>query len=294
MTNFDKFRQAGKIAQQVKKYGRTLLKEGAKALDIAEAIELKIEELGGKAAFPVDVSVNDMSAHYNPHIDDKLILQKGDIVKIDLGVHIDGCVTDTAFTVSIGKDETNEKLIKATDEALKIACSMAKPGTKVSNIGAAIEAKIQSYGFEPIRNLMGHGVGLWKVHCKPNIPNFNNKNNETLEAGQTIAIEPFASTGKGIVKNGAGSEVYSLESGGNIRQFREVLDWIKVEFKTLPFAKRQIARKFSPLKANLAIKQMLAKGIIKEYSTLPEETKGCKISQSEHTVIVGDIPEVLT
>jgi methionyl aminopeptidase len=290
----EKYREAGKIARQVKKYARTLLVDGAKAFDIAEAIELKIEELGGKPSFPTDVSLNDMSAHYNPHLNDTLTLKKGDIVKIDMGVHIDGYVTDTAFTVSIGKDKTNEDLIKAGEEALAIAISMAKPGTRVRDIGAAVEEKIKSYGFEPIRNLSGHGVGYWQVHGKPNIPSFDNRNNEKLQEGQIIAIEPFASTGKGFVKNGAGSEVYSLESGGNIRQFREVLDWIKVEFKTLPFAKRQIARKFSPLKANLAIKQMLAKGIIKEYSTLPEEVKGCKISQAEHTIIVGEKPEILT
>jgi len=293
MTDLDKFRKAGKIARQAKKYARSLVKEGAKALDIAEAVEAKIKALGGKPSFPVDVSVNDMAAHYCPHVDDKLILKKGDLVKIDMGAHVDGCVTDTAFTVSIGKNSENENLIKAGEEALAIAVSMAVPGTEVRKIGEAVEKKIKSYGFEPIRNLFGHAVGLWQVHGKPNIPSFDNKDKTKLKAGQTIAIEPFATTGSGHVKSGTGSEVYSLIKKGNLRQFRDVLSWLEIEFKTLPFAKRQVARKFGKLKASLAIKQLLAKDLIKEYSTLPED-KGGKVSQSEHTVIVGDKVEVLT
>ena len=226
MDKFEKFREAGKISREVKKYARTIIKKDAKAIDIAEAIELKIEELGGKASFPVDVSINDMSAHYNPHIDDTLTLKEGDLVKIDMGAHIDGYVTDTAFTSSIGANEENEKLIKAVEEALEIAVSMAKPGIEINQIGIAVEKKIKSYGFNPIRNLFGHAVSHWQVHGKPNIPSFDNGNTEKLKAGQVIAIEPFATTGNGYVKNGAGSEVYSLESDGNIRQFREVLEWI--------------------------------------------------------------------
>ena len=289
----EKFREAGKIARKVKKYGHTLVVDGAKALDIANAIEDKIYELGGKPSFPVDVSINDMSAHYNPHVDDKLTLKTGDLVKIDLGVHIDGYVTDTAFTVSIGKNEENEKLIKAVDEALAIAISMATPGTKIKDIGAAVEKKITSYGLEPIRNLFGHAVGHWQVHGKPNIPSFDNGNSQKLKDGEIIAIEPFATTGSGYVKNGKGSEVYSLESDGNLRQFREVLIWIKSEFRTLPFAKRQVAKKFGKIKANIVIQQLLAQKIIREYSTLPEE-KGGKVSQAEHTIIVSKKPEILT
>jgi methionyl aminopeptidase len=289
----EKFREAGKIARKVKKYGHTLVVDGAKALDIANAIEDKIYELGGKPSFPVDVSINDMSAHYNPHVDDKLTLKTGDLVKIDLGVHIDGYVTDTAFTVSIGKNEENEKLIKAVDEALAIAISMATPGTKIKDIGAAVEKKITSYGLEPIRNLFGHAVGHWQVHGKPNIPSFDNGNSQKLKDGEIIAIEPFATTGSGYVKNGKGSEVYSLESDGNLRQFREVLIWIKSEFRTLPFAKRQVAKKFGKIKTNIVIQQLLAQKIIREYSTLPEE-KGGKVSQAEHTIIVSKKPEILT
>ncbi|MBT3940987.1 type II methionyl aminopeptidase [Candidatus Woesearchaeota archaeon] len=294
MDSLDKFRQSGKIARQVKKYARPLVKEGAKALDIAEAVEAKIVSLGGKPAFPVDVSVNDMAAHYVPIVEDALTLKKGDLVKIDLGVHVDGCVTDTAFSVSIGKNAENEKLIKASDEALKIATSMAKPGVRLKEIGAAVEKKIMSYGFEPIRNLNGHGVGEWTIHSAPSIPSFDNGNTQKLKEGQIIAIEPFATTGSGYVKSGKGSGIYSLHSRGNVRQFREVLEWVKSEYKTLPFAKRHVANKFGKLKAGLALKLFVAKGIIKEYSTLPEDTKGCKVSQSEHTVIIADKPEILT
>jgi methionyl aminopeptidase len=294
MVELDKFRHAGKISREAKAYARTLVKEGAKALDIAEAIEAKIEDLGGKPSFPVDVSINDMSAHYNPKVEDTLVLKKGDIVKIDMGAHVEGCITDTAFTVSIGKDKENDTVIRAAEEALKVAVSMATPGMRIGAIGGAIEKTMIKYGVRPIKNLSGHGVGLWQVHTKPSIPSFDDGNVQKLKAGQTIAIEPFATTGSGLVKSGAGSEVYSLESEGNLRQFREVLEWIKSEYRTLPFAKRHVAKKFGKLKAGFAIKLLLSKGIIKEYATLPEKTKGCKIAQSEHTIIVADKPEVLT
>ena len=289
----NKYIKAGQIAKQVKEYGKTLVKEGALALDIAEKIDAKIMELGGKPAFPTDVSINEIAAHYCPVFNDKIVLKKGDLVKLDLGVHIDGYLVDTAISVSVGKIEENEKLIKAANSALKRAVSLIKPGVKVSKAGKAIQEEVSKYGFQIIRNLSGHSIDRWQVHAGLTIPNYDNGDKKELEEGDIIAIEPFPTTGEGIVIEGKNSEIYEAVKDGNIRACREVLDYIAEEFKTLPFCKRYLIKKFGLLKASLAIKQMLSAGIINEFKILREKGKG-KVAQAEHTLIVGKVNRILT
>jgi methionyl aminopeptidase len=82
----EKYRKAGQIAKEVREWSRSLIKEGAKTLQIAEAIEEKIVKLGGKMAFPTNISINAIAAHSTPRINDETILMKGDLVKVDIGV----------------------------------------------------------------------------------------------------------------------------------------------------------------------------------------------------------------
>ncbi len=287
------YEKAGEIAQKVKKFAATLIKPGALLVEIAEDVEAKIEELGGRPAFPVDVSLNEIAAHYSPIYGDKSKLKDGDLVKVDIGVHIDGYVVDTAISFSVGESEENEKLIKAANEALQIAISMAKPGQDITEIGAAIQDKIADYGFQSIRNLRGHGVGRWIIHGEPFMPNYPDKNAGELQDGQIIAIEPFPTTGEGMVIDGKGSEVYQIVSEKNIRMGRDVLDWIKSEFHELPFCKRWIIKKFGPLKTSLVIRQLKQAGVIHEFALLREKQDG-KVAQAEHTLIVKDPPVVFT
>ena len=160
------YRKAGKIAKQAREYGKSLCVEGALALDIAEKIEAKIRELGGELAFPCDVSINDVAAHYSPIVGDKLKLKKGDLVKLDLGAHVDGYIADTAVTVEVGTDERQD-LIKASEEALKNAIAIIKPGVSLGEIGKVIEETITKYGFRPVKNLSGHGLERYNIHSEP-------------------------------------------------------------------------------------------------------------------------------
>ncbi|MFA5176384.1 MAG: type II methionyl aminopeptidase [Candidatus Nanoarchaeia archaeon] len=289
------FIKAGKIASQAREYGRSLIKENASVLEIAEKIEAKIRSLGGELSFPCDVSINFIAAHDSPKIKDERTLKKGDIVKIDLGAQVNGCVTDTACTVEVNSTK-NKDLIKASEEALDNAIKLFTPGTKVCEIGKVIETTIKKYNLSPIRNLAGHGVGVYEIHTGINIPNYDNNNQTVLEKGMVFACEPFTTYGDGIVMDGKNSEVYSLEDPDKpIRDSgsREVLKYIKEKYKTLPFSKRDLSKKFNILKLTLALNNLEREGIIQQYNILVERSKGL-VAQTEHTIIVDEKPVVVT
>lgn len=281
----EKYLKAGKIAKEAKKLAATLMKPGIKLIDVAEKTEARIIELGGKLAFPTDVSIDEIAAHYSPIVGDKSKLKARDLVKIDIGVHVDGYVADTAITFSIGKDKENEQLIKAGADALNEAIKLVRPSVDTGKIGKKIEETISKYGFQSIRNLRGHSLDRYEIHGNKTIPNYGVKKASVLKEGDVIAIEPFPTTGEGLVIQGKGSEVYAIVSTGQIRQGRDVLDYIKKEYKTLPFSKRVIVKAFGLLKTNLAFRQLLAKRIIEEYPILREKRNG-KVAQMEHTMIV--------
>lgn len=277
------WKKSGEISRDAREYGKTLVKEGASVLEIAEKIEERIIKLGGKPSFPVDISINHVAAHASPFPDDKDVINAGDIVKLDLGAHIDGHVTDTAATVDLNKDRL---LVKAADESLREAVKLAKAGTKVSEIGQVIQDKIREYGFASIRNLSGHGLDIYKIHANINIPNYNNKSEVTLEDGMIITIEPFPTTGEGLVVEGKPTSVYKLEVKRPVRdkKARDILDFIEFEYRGLPFSSRWILKEFP--NSQLILKNLEKQGIVHNYKELVEKSKGL-VSQSEVSLIVG-------
>ena len=287
MENQDKYEKAGKISAKVKEFAKTLLKEGALLVKIADKIENKIIELGGKPAFPVNLSINEIAAHYVPAANETTKLKKGDLIKVDVGVHSDGFIADTAFSYSIGKSEENEKLISASKSALDAALKIVKPGISVNEIGAAIADKITSAGFQPIKNLSGHSLDEYILHAGLTIPNYNNGNKTKIKKDTAVEIEPFATSGEGVVIDGKNAEVFMMEKIGMVRSGRDIIAHIADEYRTLPFAKRWLIKKFGLLKTNLFLKEATAKGILKAYKVLREKT-GAKVSQAEHTIIVSD------
>lgn len=290
----NKWKKAGLIASEVREYGITLLKEGANVLEIARKIEDFITKKEAKFGFPVQISLNGLAAHYTPFPDDTLCLKAGDLVKLDLGVHIDGYIGDTASTIEIGTNKYSD-LIKASREALNEAIKLCKPGTKICQIGEVVENVITKYGFKPIKNLSGHKVDRYILHSSLSIPNFNNEDRTELKEGTVIAIEPFATTGIGLVKEGKQSSNYRLFSTATVRDnaTREVLEYIRKEFVTLPFAKRYLIPKFTPQRVALALFNLEKNGIIYGYPQLLEKSQGI-VSQAEHTIIIKDNPIVLT
>ena len=286
--------KAGKIAADAREYALSLVKENKTLLETANKIEEFIIKKDVTPAFPVSLAINEIAAHYTPSPDEKTIFNSGDLVKIDLGVCINGCVTDTATTVEI-KTNNNKELIKASREALNEAIKIAQIGTELWQIGKIIEDTISSYGFNSIKNLSGHGLGDYEVHRKPTIPNFNNENKETLQKGQFITIEPFSTTGSGYVKEGKPSTIYSIQRKQSIRNpiTKKIFDYVEKEYKILPFSKRQLLKKFPLPQVNLALKDLENNKIVKEYSQLPEKSNGL-VSQHEHTLLIDEKVIVLT
>lgn len=287
----DNWIKAGKITAEALDYGRKLVKPGVSLLEVAEKIEAKILELKAKPAFPVNISLNEVAAHCVPSYKDERVFKEGDLVKLDVGAHIEGCIGDAACTVDLGD---NKNLVKASEEALDEAIKICKTGVKVSEIGKVIQEKIQSYGFSPIKNLSGHEIKEYIQHAGLTIPNYDNGSNIELKENQIIAIEPFATTGAGLIIEGKPSGVFKLEVYKNTRDStaREVLKFIKEEYNELPFAKRWIINKFG-VKGGLALNMLQKERLIYCYSELPEKVKGL-VSQAEHTLLIKDKPIVLT
>ncbi len=278
--------KAGEIARKAREYTKEISKENVKFIDIVEKVESKIIELGGKPAFPVDISVNGIAAHDTPLYNDERMLNKFDIVKIDLGVHINGYIADTAVTVEINSNK-NQKLIEASEKALKEAVKIAVPNTSLFEIGQIIQDEITKHGFTPVKNLCGHGLGQYLVHTSPTIPNYNNNDKTKLKEGMIIAIEPFSTTGQGLVVEGKNSSIYALTKVKNTRNFeaRKLIKFIEENYKTLPFSERWIIKHFG-LKSQILLKLLENEKIIEQFTILPEKSKSL-VSQAEHTVLVG-------
>jgi methionyl aminopeptidase len=289
--NKEKILQAGQIASQVKKYAREIIKKDVPLLEIAEKIEGKIFELGGKPAFPVNLSTDNIAAHYTPSHDDKT--PAGGLLKVDIGVHVDGWIADTAFSLDLENSEENKKLIEASEKALGNSMEIFKEGESLNNIGEKISETIESFGFSPVINLGGHGLEKEDFHAEPFIPNFDNKKNILIEKG-LYAIEPFATTGFGKVHDGNPSGIYQLISEKNIRSpiAREILGFIIEEYQTFPFCSRWLVKKFG-VRALFGLKQLEANGNLYQFAQLIEK-KGAKVSQSEDTILIDEEKKVTT
>lgn len=294
---YENYKRAGRIAADARDYGASLIKPGIKLLDVATMVEKKIITNGAGLAFPVNIALNDLAAHYSPRHDDPLIFQRGDVVKLDVGAHISGYIADTAITVEV-ETYRYEKMIKASEEALKRVIDSLTAHLPLSEAGRIIENTITSYGYKPIRNLMGHGLGKYELHSGVSIPNVGALGNKsTLHVDDVVAIEPFATNGAGHVISGEGSNIYLCKDSMKARFIRDMktktlFNKIKTHFGTLPFAQRWYNDLFP--KDEIVIKKLSILGIMKQYPQLVE-AKGGIVTQKEHTVIVReDVCEVIT
>ncbi|HVS19050.1 MAG TPA: M24 family metallopeptidase, partial [Planctomycetota bacterium] len=167
----DSFRQAGRIAAECREWARERIRPGVTVAEVLEGVENLIRERGAQPGFPAQSSRNSTAAHYCSPPGDPLQYEEGDCVKVDIGVHVDGYVADTATSVDLSVDGRWKRLIQASADALAAAIATVGDGVSVGDIGAAIERTILAAGYNPVRNLTGHGLGRWKVHTPPQIPN---------------------------------------------------------------------------------------------------------------------------
>lgn len=276
---------AGKIAQEVKKWIKPQIKKGAPLLELAEKIESKIMELKGKPAFPTNLSINEIAAHYTPSYNDETLAHG--LIKVDFGVHIEGHVSDTSFSVDLEDSERNKKLIEAAEKALEEAKKTIEKNITTNKIGKAIQEAIESYGFSPIINLSGHQIEQYELHAGISIPNIDDKRTTEITPG-LYAIEPFATDGSGKVKDGKPSGIYSLVDFKNIRNpnTREILEYITEEYNQLPFCSRWLVKKFGT-KVLIALNQLEHNGNLHQYAQLVEAGKGT-VAQAEDTILIEE------
>jgi methionyl aminopeptidase len=279
--NLEKYRQAGRILREVREAAAGRVQKGAKLFDVAEAIEADIVARGGKPAFPVNISSDAEAAHDTPEPGDLRVFEDN-IVKLDIGVHVDGYIADTAVTVDLSG---NPDLVKASEAALEEAIKVVRAGASTADIGAVIEATIDGFGFKPIYNLTGHGLERFVQHAAPSIPNRKMGQGVILQAGQVIAIEPFATDGVGLVGEGHYAEIFGLSEMKPVRLpwERDMLKAIQA-FDGLPFARRWLA---DLKRSEKTLDALLRAGIIHAYPVLIEQ-EGGMVSQAEHTLIVTE------
>ena len=255
-------------------------------MGLAEKVERLISTRGAKCAFPINICLNSQAAHYTPSEKDPLRFVRGDVVKLDVGVQADGFIADSAVTVEISTSNWTS-LIRASSEALDAALEMSVPGIEVGAIGAAIENAIAATGFRPVRNLTGHSMEQNNLHAGITVPNIASKDSTKLLPGMAVAIEPFATDGKGEVGDGKNGNIYRVvrERGflkGSASQFIEA---VVKEFDHLPFASRWCASIDKNYKSLLRKNWMHRN--VHGYPILSEVTSGM-ISQAEHSVLILD------
>jgi len=283
--------RAGRIAAKVREKMREIVREGMPLIDICEIAENMIREMGGNPAFPCNVSVNEIAAHYTSPPNSTIVVPEGSIVKIDIGVHINGYIADTATTICFNPEYEN--MIHAAERALETAIKVTRPGILISKISSEIQEVIERYGFKPVYNLCGHEIGRYQVHAGKSIPNVSHLSIERIRPGRVYAIEPFVTfkSAAGKVEDGAEKYIFRLIktkcSLKNV-EAKNLLRIIEDNFKTLPFAERWLdkicgynesyRRAFLEL---LSSKCLMAYPVFIEVSRKP-------VAQAEHTIYVGE------
>lgn len=288
----ESLRKAGEIAKEVKKEVKPKIKVGTSALDIINMIEGKIEDLGGTCAFPVNLCINNIAAHYtSPLKDDGLIISENDLVKIDLGVHIEGYIVDTAFTVNFNEDESLENIIQATEVAVDAAKMLVKPKVNTRDLGKKIEDIVRGFKFSPIKELGGHQIERWAVHGKKQLPELGSQGGDVMEEGEVFSIEIFASTGEGSVHTTQYSHIYELNPySGRVplrrKASKQLLGYVNKNYKTLPFAERWLAKEFR-MGVAFGIHELVQQGKLQAHFVLAEK-KGVYVAQTEETILVTE------
>ncbi|KAJ9097225.1 hypothetical protein QFC21_004894 [Naganishia friedmannii] len=291
-TTYTSVRRAAEVHRQVRQYAQQNIKPGMTMTEIAEMIEdgtrALVEENGLESGigFPTGLSVNEVAAHYTPNAGDTKILQKGDVMKVDFGVHVKGRIVDSAFTLNF--EPTYDTLLEAVKAATDAGIREAGIDVRLCEIGDAVQEVMESYEVEvggkiypvkAIANLNGHSIAPYSIHgghdgisgkSVPIVKMHGSQRDETkMEEGEYYAIETFGSTGRGRV----------------IEQ---------KNFGTLPFCRRYLDR-IGEKNYLLALNTLVKEGLVDDHPPLVDPEPGCMTAQYEHTILLRPtVKEVVT
>lgn len=284
--DLDQWRRAGRIAGQARELGLRLAQPGVPRRELADRIETFIREQGAEPAFPTNLSRNWEAAHFTPSETDAEVLAAGDLLKVDVGAHLQGAIADTAATVEVGATHRHDRLVRAVRDAVDAGIAAVRPGGPVDAVSRAIERAVHAQGFKPVVDLTGHTIESYLLHAGKSIPSVGGYSTASLSEGEVVAIEPFVTNGDGHIEDGP---------FGNIVRFRAdpgpkdpLLARAFARFRTLPFTTRWVS---DPAEKS-AIKR--ARRLLQTYPVFVETGRGW-VAQAEHTILVGPAgAEVLT
>ncbi|MGD0995570.1 MAG: type II methionyl aminopeptidase [Candidatus Bathyarchaeia archaeon] len=292
----EKFRLSGRILRETREEMKTYVKENMLVIDVCEKTEGLIRAKGGKPAFPCNVSINEVAAHYTSPPNDTVRIPEGSTVKVDLGAHVDGYVTDTAFTASFNPE--GRSMANTAEQALKTVIENIHGDMALGKIGSLIETTIKNRGFKPISNLTGHSVGRYLIHAGTSIPNVAQVSLTKVKTGEVYAIEPFVTLPEAVgrVDDSPQTTIYRLLKAKSVKNdsAKKLLKYIESNFRTLPFAERWLTGVVPKEQYHAAFKELLASKAIMSYPVFVEVSKK-PVAQAEHTVLLKDDGcEVLT
>lgn len=284
---FRKLRESGRILRETREELKGFIRENMPIIKVCEKAEELIRSKGAKPAFPCNVSINEIAAHYTSPPGDKRTIPENSLVKVDIGAHVDGYVTDTAVTVCFNHELRD--MVETAEQALKKAIEIIQPNMSTSKIGAVIEQAIKSRGYRPVSNLTGHQVGRYLVHAGTSLPNVAHISLTKVRLGEAYAVEPFVT-----VQNAAGK----VEESSEVTIFRfvkqkplknpyakKLLTYIEENFRTLPFAERWLQGIVPQEHYQEAFRELLVSKAVMGYPVFVEAS-GKPVAQAEHTVLL--------
>ena len=290
------FRLSGRILRETREEMRSQVHENMPVIEVCEKVESLIRKKGGKPAFPCNVSINEVTAHYTAPPGDTTRIPEGATVKVDLGVHVDGYVTDTAFTACFSSE--GRSMAATAELALKTAIDNIHGDMALGKIGGLIESTIKNRGFKPISNLCGHSVGRYLIHAGTSIPNVSGVSPNKVRAGEVYAIEPFVTQPDAIgrVDDGPQITIFRLLKAKSEKSAaaKKMLKHIETNFKTLPFAERWLTGVVPKEQHKAAFKELYTSKAVMGYPIFVEASRR-PVAQAEHTLLIKENGcEVLT
>jgi methionyl aminopeptidase len=283
----EKFKLSGRILREARDEMKGFVREGMPIIEVCEKAEALIQKKGAKPAFPCNVSINEVAAHYTSPPGDEKRIPENSVVKVDMGAHVDGYVTDTAVTVCFNHDY--DELVATAERALKTAVENVKPGISVSKIGAVVENVVKTRGYKPISNLTGHQVGRYIVHTGVSIPNVAQLSLTRLKLGGVYAIEPFVTLpdAAGKVEDGDEVTIFRFVKSRSLKNpfAKQLMKYIEENFRTLPFAERWLQDVVPKESHREAFRELLTSKVLMYYPVFIEASRKT-VAQAEHTVMI--------
>jgi methionyl aminopeptidase len=307
-------KKAGTIHKKIRSELNDFIEPNMKLIDICKFIENKIRlysesnQINNGIAFPTGVSLNNIAAHWTPiKKSDNTILTENDVLKIDFGVHYNGCIVDSAYTWT--HKTKYDPLLNASKEAVDTIIKNIGVGTTISEIGDLSEEIISSYEIEldgkmipikPINNLCGHSIKPWHIHAGKLIYPIKNNNSTKIEEDDILAIEIFTTTGSGttVLDNKSSHFMLANNYQENIKKLhyqksKKLLSIIENKFKTLPFTQRYLDFYQTDFKHyGTFLNDLFNNKIINSYPALIDPEVNCFTAQFEHTIYVSETKKI--